>query len=58
MGDFSVDWHLNLTIGESGYISIEERNGDRTVNGCGAFYRELDGWVDCIQMAMEIVKFC
>ena len=29
-----------------------------TVHGCGALYCELDVRVDCIKMAMEIVKLC
>ena len=58
MGGFSVDLYLNLTIGEGGYISIQERDGGFTVHGCGALYCEQDVRVDCIKMAMEIVKLC
>ena len=58
MGGFSVYFHLNLTIGEGGYISIQERDGGFTVHGCGALYCELDVRIDCIKMAMEIVKLC
>ena len=58
MGGFSVYLHLTLTIGEGGYISIQERDGGFTVHGCGALYCELDVRIDCIKMAMEIVKLC
>ena len=27
MGGFSVDLHFNLTIGEGGYIRMQERDG-------------------------------
>ena len=58
MGGFSVDLHLNLTIGEGGYTSIQERDAGFTFHGCGALHCELDVQVDCIKMAMEIVKLC
>ena len=56
MGGFSVDLHLNFSIGEGGYISFQECDGGFTIHGCGMLYCELDVQVDCIKMAMEIVK--
>ena len=56
MGGFSVDLHLNLSIGEGRYISIQERDGGFTARGFGALCCELDVRVDRIKMAMEIVK--
>jgi len=41
-----------------GYISIQERDGGFTVHFCGALYCELGVQIDCIKMAMEIVKLC
>lgn len=55
---FSVDLHLNLTVGEGGYIRFQERNGAFTVHGCCALYCEVDVQVDFKKVEMEIVKLC
>ena len=52
----AVDFYFNLPIREGGNACVKKRNGLFAVHHVGTLNRELNVWVDCVQMAVEVAK--